>query len=472
MKTILAIDQGTHASRAMLFDQNGLNIASHWCEVELQHPGQGRVEHDPAALLKSVRSVITELLDSLNPALRKSISACGICTQRSTVLACTQTGKAISQALSWQDVRGAEFLNTLQAQHAEIQQLSGLPVSAHYGASKLHWLMQHVIKNGQTDAAYLAPLVSYLLLNLLENKPYYVDHSNAQRTQLMNMQSQQWSKPLLDWFEISANQLPTIKPICYSYGHLQNTDIPVTAVCGDQNAAVFGSGELPGDTALINLGSGAFVLRRLTKPAPGQRLLSGIAYSDTKTVDYLREGTVNGAGTALSWASKQFELGDLKQVLPTWLKEITDPPGFINTIGGLGSPWWQRDLTPQWIGDTPKDKSAIAVSIVESIVFLVQDNLQLMRHEQPLNQLRVSGGLSQLDGLCQKLADLSGLPVERMDNPEATARGVAWLAAGRPAHWQTTATDHFKPQQDTSLTERYQLFSKHLASLIQEQDKQ
>lgn len=467
MNYILAIDQGTHASRALLFDPGGQRVASQWCKVDLFRPGPGRAEHNAEELLESVRSTINGLLARLDSSQRQAITACGICTQRSTVVACTRSGDALSHALSWQDVRGADFLATLQARHADIQRLSGLPVSAHYGASKLHWLSQH-LDNRRADDRYLAPWVSYLLLNLLEAKPYAVDHTNAQRTQLMNMQNLQWSESLLNWFAVNASQLPAIKPLCYPYGKLQGGGIPVTAVCGDQNAAVFGAGELPGDTALINIGSGAFILRRLSKAEPGEQLLSGIAYSDANTVEYLREGTVNGAGTALSWASEQYALGDLKPVLQGWLEKIAEPPVFINTLGGLGSPWWQDDLTPQWVGNVPDDKAAIAVAVVESIVFLLQDNLQLMQQEKPILQLRVSGGLSQLDGLCQKLANLSGLQVERMDNPEATARGVAWLAAGRPAHWQQPAKEIFHARLDTGLTRRYRQFCAQLARLIKE----
>ncbi len=470
MNYILAIDQGTHASRAMLFDQAGQIFASQWCSVNLHHSETGSVEQDPAELLKSIQSTIAALLASLDSRQRKAISACGICTQRSTVVACTKSGKALSQALSWQDIRGAEFLKTLKTQTAAIQQLSGLPVSAHYGASKLRWLAQHT-DNHPVDDLYLAPWVSYLLLNLLDGKPYAVDHSNAQRTQLMDLDKLDWSESLLGWFGINIRQLPAIKPLCYHYGNLQASGIPVTAVCGDQNAAVYGTGGLPDDTALVNLGSGAFILRRLTKPAPSQQQLSGIAYSDAKTVDYLREGTVNGAGTALSWASERYELGDLKPVLQRWLEDVTDPPVFINTIGGLGSPWWRGDLMPQWIGTTPVNKAAIAVSVTESIVFLLQDNLQLMQQEKPIKRLRVSGGLSQLDGLCQRLANLSRLPVERMDNPQASARGIAWLAAGRPDHWQQTEKEIFKPLPDTGLANRYRQFRKQLGILLQEADK-
>ncbi len=469
MTFTLAIDQGTHASRAVLFDAKGKYVGSESCEVTLHRPEPGHVEQDPLALLSSTRQAVSQLLDSLDGLQRQSISACGICTQRSTVVACTRSGRALGPALSWQDVRGGATIDALARHHVSIQQCSGLPVSAHYGASKMRWLLdQHTSQQAEDcDSEILvSPLVSYLLLNLLENKPYYVDHSNAQRTQLMALDQLEWSPQLLKWFDVPQARLPEIKPMVYPYGNLADSQIPVTAVCGDQNAAVFGSGELPKGEVLVNLGSGAFVLQHLAQLTPSERQLTGVALSTGSHVSYLREGTINGAGNALSWANDRFKLGDLKRRLPGWLESQCDPPVFINTIGGLGSPWWQRQLTPRWVDGPPRDKAAIAVSIIESIVFLVQDNLRLMQAAQPIHRLRASGGLSQLDGLCQKLANLSGLTVERINDPEATARGVAWLAAGKPTDWAAPEMIRFEPQADTGLKQRYQYFCQALSELI------
>jgi glycerol kinase len=254
--------------------------------------------------------------------------------------------------------------------------------------------------------------------------------------------------------------------MCADYGTLSGTKVNVTAVCGDQNAALFGAGEISADTALINLGSGAFILRPMQENTSSEKQLTGISCSDDNTVSYLREATINGAGSALGWVAEQYDIHDIKQRLPEWIKTVENPPLFINAIGGLGSPWWRQDVKVEFIGHDDlnyidiNNKAALVVAVIESIVFMLRANLDLMMKESPLKTLRVTGGLSNVDGLCQKLANLCKLPVERTENPEATARGVAWLAAGRPAHWNSpgaspATTDIFRPIPDKALEQRY-----------------
>ena len=215
-------------------------------------------------------------------------------------------------------------------------------------------------------------------------------------------------------------------------------------------------------------------MRFLSTFVVSKQQLTSIAYSDKQHVRYLREGTINGAGSALTWFQEEWNLDDdWKLLLPKWLDEINEPPIFINTIGGLGSPYWTGNIEPQFVGSGTEDNSDTghvdrehcAVAVVESIIFLLQDNIVLMQQESPLMTLKVSGGLSQLDGLCQKLANLTQLPVSRLDNPEATARGIAWLAADRPVSWETQhdSSEVFSPQCDKFLNERYKAFHSWIA---------
>ena len=259
-----------------------------------------------------------------------------------------------------------------------------------------------------------------------------------------------------------------------AHGKLAGTEIPVCAISGDQNAAIFGDGLLNPETALVNLGTGAFVLRLLTQYRASEKQLSGIACSDSSTVQYIRESTINGAASALTWLEKRHQVNNVLKQLPAWLNEIglneiKQPPVFINTVGGLGSPWWQSNIEAKFIAShCPVNKMAAdlattdlatqAVAVIESIVFMVCINLEIMQCEQNLTRLRVSGGLSQLDGLCQRLADLSGLRIERMKLAEATARGVAWLAAGKPDSWSNVEVDVFEPAILPALTKRYAMF--------------
>lgn len=473
MPYYLAIDQGSHSSRALLFDNQGIEVARAFRDIKLNRKDEYQVEHDAAELLDSVTAVVDELLQGLDENIKQQVAACGIATQRSTVLAWNSRGEAIGPILSWQDVRGAPLVDSLRHKAAQIQNVTGLPLSAHYGASKLRWLLteSEAVKRSKPSELRLSPLISFLLHHLITDASYSSDHSNAQRTQLMDIQTLGWSDELSELFGVPVDYLPECRPMSAHYGLLKNTSIPVTAVCGDQNAAMYGVGKLPEDTALVNLGSGAFVLRALTQFTASGKQLSGIAYSDDNEVQYLREATINGAGSALEWVSKKYAINDLKQRLPGWLATVEKPPLFINTVGGLGSPWWRQGMTPQFIdADNMTGHAALVVAVVESILFMIWANIELMQRDFPLYRLRVSGGLSASDSLCQKLANLCQLPVERMNNSEATARGVAWLAAGRPVGWQQeNLAELFTPVLETGLNQRYTYYMATLNQIMEKE---
>lgn len=465
LSSILAIDQGTHASRAIVFDANGEEVAKSVVEVGLQRRSGGRVEQSAEELQSSVATVVREVLQQVRG---HDITACGLATQRSTVLGWCEDGVATSPALSWQDTRGSVALVPL-AQHASaIQDITGLPLSAHYGASKLHDL---AASEAPQPGDRFSPLVSYLLFHLLEQQPYLVDHCNAQRTQLFDLEQLGWSQQLCDWFGVEPQRLPEIRPVLHDYGCLRGSDIPLTAVSGDQNAAMFGSGALAGDTARINLGTGAFIMRALPQYRSSHRQLSGIAVSSAHDITWMREATINGAGSALAWLAEKYSIADSRAHIVDWLAEIKTPPIYINTVGGLGSPWWQSGIEPHFLEPALTNAERVA-AVIESIVFMVQANLVLMRAESELSRLRLSGGLSNLDALCQKLANLSGLVVERGSIAEASARGIAWLAAGQPAHWQAgTEFELFEPQYDSALESRYDTAMEVLQTLITTQEE-
>lgn len=460
MTCYLAIDQGTHASRAVLFDGGGRVLASRARAIALEQRGGGRVEQSPGAILRSVRDALRDLLEAADGGRGRTIAACGLATQRSTLLACDDAGAPLSPALSWQDTRGAGALAALAPHHAEIRRLSGLPVSAHYGATKARWLLDRATPAG--SGPRIAPLASYLLAHLVDGRPFVVDHANAQRTQLLDIARRDWSATLANWFGVPIACLPACRPVLHDYGYLDGAGIPLTAVSGDQNAALFANGPLPADTAHVNLGTGGFVLRRIDRPEPLDALLTGIAVSDAADATYLREGTVNGAGAALTWASERLHIGDPFKQLPRWLDSVDAPPLFVNAVGGIGSPWWETRLEPAWQGDADHSDAARMVAVVESILFLLADNLTIMASEAPVQNLRVTGGLSRLDGLCRRLADLTGLPVDRVEQPEATARGIAWLCAGRPDTWAPAAWRRFEPHENPGLHERHTRFTELL----------
>ena len=482
MTYYLAIDQGTHASRACLFDEAGELVCEYTKKIKIRRISGIHIEQDANEILDSVNEVVTKLLREAGT--QQTIVACGIAIQRSSVVAWKNDGTVISPVLSWQDTRGKPQLLGLEKHKTKIQQLSGLPLSAHYGASKLNYLLDKARRQSiAMDTLRLSPLLSYLLFHILEGHPYIVDHTNAQRTQLFDLAKLSWSPRLTELFNIPIQVLPDCVPVLKNpdapHGKLAGTEIPVNVISGDQNAAIFGAGLLKPETALVNFGTGAFVLRLLTHYRASEKQLSGIACSDHNTVQYVREATINGAASALTWLEKSHQVNDVLKRLPAWLNEIglneiRQPPLFINTIGGLGSPWWLSNIEAKFIVSefiephrplkkvdadlAATDLATQAVAVIESIVFMVCINLEIMQCEQTLSSLRLSGGLSQLDGLCQRLANLSGLRIERMKLPEATARGVAWLAAGKPDGWSNIELDVFEPAIIPALSKRYAMF--------------
>ncbi|MCO6414269.1 MAG: hypothetical protein J5I92_16140 [Thiogranum sp.] len=468
MDNILAIDQGTHASRALVLDSSGRVLAQRQHPVSLSRPQPGRAEQDGNELLASVQCCVTDVLGDLATPQRDAVRCCGITTQRSTVLAWQRDGTPVAAAINWQDTRGAPQLQALQDRADAVQRLSGLPLSPHYGATKLHFLHQLY----PDPDLHLGPLAAFLVYRLSDGNALAADHTNAQRMQLLDIHAREWSRTLCDWFGVPLQSLPPCRPVCADYGGLDNSDIAITAVCGDQNAAWFGSGAPENDCVLVNLGSGAFLMARQDHAAAIPGLLSSLVYSDAAHSDYVTEGTVNGAGNALQWLQNEYGVTDIESHLAHWLQEIDEPPLFLNTVGGLGSPWWREGLAPRFAGDCEHlGHAALAAGVAESIVFLLQFNLERVQQRQPVRRLRVSGGLSRVDPLCQKLANLSDCPVQRSDHREASARGVAWLAAGRPGDWSTqSAAQHFTPRADKPLQARYRRFIEQLREYIESHD--
>ncbi|MEJ2059123.1 MAG: FGGY family carbohydrate kinase [Gammaproteobacteria bacterium] len=458
----LALDQGTHASRALLFDADGGCLFHTERPVTLQRLDDHRVQQDGDELLTTLSACLDEAAD-FSRRRKLQIAAAGLATQRSTTLAWDRvTGRTLSPALSWQDTRAAGEVFELCRPAEAVHKITGLYPSAHFAAGKIRWLLQQVpaVRRALRQSRLaLGPLSAYLIHGLLEQQPLQIDDANAARTLLYNLHNRDWDDGLLGKFGIPRDVLPACRPVEHRYGTLTGTNVALTAVSGDQNAALYGAGQPRDDTLYVNLGSGAFVLGLLgTRPLTTSRLLNTLIYSadDQAVCHYAMEGSVNGAGSALEWAREHAGLDTGTPALEAALNCAT-PALFINAVGGLGSPWWRADLAPHWMEPGGSEQERLA-GVLESVLFLVQANIDQLCAMRPFKHIQVSGGLAHLDGLCQRLADLSDLPVQRSRETESTARGIAWLAGGRWTVPMATDADRFAPRYDAVLQARYARF--------------
>ena len=461
-KLYLAIDQGTHASRAVVLDQRGRVLASAARDIGLARPQPDWAEQDGDEMVESIFAAANEALSVLG-IHRSDVMAAGLASQRASCICWDRlSGRPLSPLFSWQDRRAHQWLRQFEPQAAAVHRKTGLFLSAHYGASKLRWALDHLPAVRAARAAGTlcwGPQASFLAFRLLQERPLLADPQCAARTQLWSLDRRDWDPELLALFGLPQGFLPRSVPTCYPYGTLRLgvNAIPLTALNGDQSAAVFAFGWPEEDAAYVNIGTSAFVQRALTRdPGYVPRQLTGIILDDGTTTVYTVEGNVNGAGTALEWLRQELGMKDLDLQLPQWLAAAGEPPLFLNGIAGLGGPFWKPDFASRFVGAGEPPQKAVAV--VESMAFLLQANFdEMAKYVPPAVRIRVSGGVSQIDGLCQRLASLAGLPVHRREDAEATARGIAYLAAGRPASWDHAAAEEvFEPAGDPGIRARYQ----------------
>ncbi len=467
----LGIDQGTQSSRAILFNQEGEIEASARIAVSLLRYGD-RCEQDGSEILDSLSTAITSVIEQIggDSSADSGIIAAGLATQRSSVIAWdAATGEPLTPLLSWSDRRGEEFVASIRGRESLIRSHTGLPLTAYYGGGKIRWLLKNneaVRQARQQQRLRIGSLASFLLFNLLKGAPYVVDHANALRTQLFNLRHLQWDAELLDLYSVPQHFLPEVRPTHADYGRMKLGNIPLLAVNGDQTAALLATN--PGDEngALVNVGSGAFILlptgKRLLHSG---NLLTGLFRSCGEHTEYLLEGTVNGAGSALQWLSQQAPAGvgiDLDHALE---KPFSDTI-FINGIGGLGSPFWKSLNSGFWsisrecmITDLQTIDDNLQGLVAESIMFLIQANIDAMLEQgRELHQLSITGGISRSDGFCQHMADISGLEVVRPHIVEATARGIASEAAAATNQWNRCNHERFLPRINEALLRRYHIF--------------
>lgn len=474
----LTIDQGGHASRAIVFNNKGEIVAQAHRNLAIRRYDETFVEHDPLELLNSINDAIEEVVKQLGDNAA-NIAAAGLATQRSNIVCWNKnTGEALSPVISWQDVREHQSVEELKPQAQSIHQKTGLFLSPHYGASKLRWCLQNIdaVKEARdNNELIIGPMASFILYHLADENPLVADPSNASRTQLWDLIKKDWHPELLELFNIDASLLPECVPSNHHFGTLSVSDfsIPIHLCMGDQSAAMYAYGKIQPETAYINTGTGAFVSRPSGYAMLyGRRLLTSVIYQNKSQSQYVLEGTINGAGSAIECISKELKIDNAFEKLSEWLEQTRNGQDenfnqlYLNGISGLAAPFWVPDFNSTFIHESNDQDKMVAV--IESIIFLIRENIdEMLKLSSPPEQIQITGGLTVQNEICQRLADLTGLPVYRPVDCEATARGLAYMLAGEPKVWPETGLgEWFKPQQNNGLQERFKQWHNALLTAL------
>jgi glycerol kinase len=469
VRAVLAIDQGGQSTRATVWDREGRCLGEARRPVESFESENGVcVEQEPEAVLRSVEEAVAEAV--ADAGVRPE--AAGLATQRASIV-CFDVGtnQPLTPVISWQDRRAAEWLTDLALDGAEIRELTGLFPSAHYGASKIRWCLDHlpaVAAAAGSGTLRAGPLASFIARFLSRVGGYFLDPANGARTLLWDLRAGDYSERLLNAFEIPRTILPMPTANRHPFGVIATPlgEVPLTVMTGDQSAALFGMGTPPVGRILLNLGTGAFLQAVTARPeAVDRRLLQSRVWTGSgKTVE-VAEGTVNGAGSAIVAMVRGLGLDPYTVATETgrWLAEIEGPPVFLNGLGGLGSPYWVPQFTSEFVGEG--DDAAKLVAVFESIAFLVTANAEAMETCLPEGgEIIVGGGLAAVDGLCRRIATLTGRTLARPPWPELTSVGLGFLTAGTPSEWRVAAPQAvFPPLPDPALAARYARFRTELA---------
>ncbi len=448
---ILALDMGTTGNRALLFDHAGTIVAQSYRELTQYYPQPAWVEHDAMQIWTDTQVVMQAAIAhaQIPP---DQIAAIGLTVQRETCLLWDKTtGQPLHKAIVWQDRRTADRCDALRAQGhaADIQQRTGLVLDAYFSATKLAWLIDWV-KAHQTDVNWdniLAGTIdTWILWNLTGGRVHATDDSNASRTMLYNLADRAWDTALLDLFQIPAQLLPAVRSSLGDFGHsdpaVLGAAIPICAVFGDQQAALFAQGcDQPG-ALKCTYGTGAFLMSQTgsTIATSQHQLLSTIAWTDRNTALYALEGSMFTAGACIQWLRDELKLIATAAESESLALSVPDNGGvyFVPALSGLGAPHWDMGARGAFFGMTRGSGRAHLVrSVLESIAFQVRDVVQAVNDDSPIpvKQLKVDGGACQNDFLMQFQADVLGIPVERPVVLDVTAQGAAFGAGLACGFW-------------------------------------
>src|SRR5215831_2677738 len=450
MKHILALDQGTTSSRAILFDHAGSILAVAQKEFPQIFPKPGWVEHDPRDIWSSQAGVAAEALTRAG-IRADDIAAIGITNQRETTLVWDRaTGEPIMNAIVWQDRRTAPMCDRLRARKMDrvIRRKTGLVIDAYFSATKVQWMLQNVKgAKAKAKAGELAfgTVDSWLVWNLTGGKVHVTDVSNASRTMLFDIAKGQWDDELLEIFGVPRSMLPEVRSSSEVYGHtdLLGSAVPIAGIAGDQQAALFGQACLKPGMVKNTYGTGCFMLMNTgtKRIASKHNLLTTIAWRIGDRTEYALEGSIFIAGAVVQWLRDGLEFFRSAPEIEALAAVVEDTGGvyLVPAFAGLGAPHWDPHARGTIVGLTRgTTKAHVARAALEGIALQVMDVLKAMEADAgiKLKELRVDGGASANDLLMQLQADLLNVPVVRPKVLETTALGAAYLAGLAVGVWK------------------------------------
>jgi glycerol kinase len=452
---ILALDQGTTSSRAIVFDRQGNTLALAQKEFQQIFPQSGWVEHDADEIWAAQIGVANEALARIGIAA-SDIAAIGITNQRETTIVWDRnTGRPIHNAIVWQDRRTAGLADALKADGHEplFQHKTGLVIDAYFSGTKLKWLLDHVPgARAKADRGELAfgTVDSWLIWKLTNGALHITDVTNACRTLLYNLHTHDWDDELLTLLDIPRSLLPDVHRSSEVYGHtaagLLGAQIPIAGIAGDQQAATFGQAALQSGMVKNTYGTGCFMLLNTgEKPIPSQhKLLTTVAWKVNDRTNYALEGSVFVAGAVVQWLRDGLGIIKRSEEVEALANSVPDNDGvyFVPAFVGLGAPYWDSYVRGTIVGLSRGSTAAhIARAALESIAYQTADVIDAMRQDSQLSlpELRVDGGASRNDLLMQFQADILGVPVVRPKVTETTALGAAYLAGLAVGYWQDEA---------------------------------
>ena len=440
---LLAIDQGTTSTRAILFDAEARPLASHALPLRQIYPANGWVEHDAGEIWEATLAVCRAALARVKPG---QVRAIGVTNQRETSVVWDRaTGAALHNAIVWQDRRTAARCDSLRKSWSgKITAKTGLLLDPYFSATKLEWLLHHVkglkARARKGEVAF-GTIDSWLIWNLTGGRVHATDVTNASRTMLMNLRTQDWDGELLKLFGVPRALLPDIRDSAGDFGTtlLFGQSIPIRGVAGDQQAASIGQACLkPGDVK-STYGTGCFVLVNTGKSVPKSKnkLLATALYRRGEVRTYAIEGSIFVAGAVVQWLRDAAGLIESADEIEALAASAAPAEGlyFVPAFTGLGAPYWDPHARGSILGLTrDMGKAEIARAALDAVCYQTRDLLEAMARDvksaglKRLRSLKVDGGMVRNDWFCQRLADLTGLAVERPKVTETTALGAALLA--------------------------------------------